>query len=49
VSKNAEFHAAFESVEKLVQKCTKKNYLDAKLQELQRISWVVLGVCKTYI
>jgi hypothetical protein len=29
VSKNAEFHADFESVEKVVKKCTKKN-LQAK-------------------
>ena len=33
VSKNAEFHADFESVEKVVKKCTKKSYKQNKFYE----------------
>ncbi len=33
VSKNAEFHADFESVEKVVKKCTKKSYKQTKFDE----------------
>ena len=33
VSKNAEFHADFEFVEKVVKKCTKKNYKQNKFDE----------------
>jgi hypothetical protein len=33
VSKNAEFHADFESVEKVVKKCTKKSYKQNKFDE----------------
>ena len=33
VSKNAEFHADFESVEKVVNKCTKKSYKQNKFDE----------------
>ncbi len=33
VSKNAEFHADFESVEKIVIKCTKKSYKQNKFDE----------------
>jgi hypothetical protein len=32
--KNAEFHVDFESVEKFVQKCTKKSYKQNKFDEL---------------
>ena len=31
--KNAEFHADFESVEKVVKKCTKKSYKQNKFDE----------------
>ncbi len=31
--KNAEFHADFESVEKVVEKCTKKSYKQKKVDE----------------
>ncbi len=31
--KNAEFHADFESVEKVVKKCTKKSYKQIKFDE----------------
>jgi len=33
VSKHAEFHADFESVEKVVKKCTKKSYKQNKFDE----------------
>ncbi len=33
MSKNAEFHADFESVEKVVKKCTKKIYKQNKFDE----------------
>jgi hypothetical protein len=33
VSKNAEFYADFESVEKVVKKCTKKSYKQTKFDE----------------
>jgi hypothetical protein len=33
MSKNAEFHADFESIEKFVKKCTKKSYKQNKFDE----------------
>jgi hypothetical protein len=33
ISKNAEFHADFESVENVVKKCTKKSYKQNKFEE----------------
>ncbi len=38
VSKNAEFHADFESVEKVVKKCTKKSYKKNKFDE-HELKW----------
>ncbi len=35
LSKNAEFHADFESVEKAVKKCTKKSYKQNKFDEYE--------------
>ncbi len=36
VSKNTEFHADFESVEKVVKKCTKKSYKQNKFDEMSK-------------